>query len=328
MPDPALRAVVREALEIPDDVPLTQLDMKRLTGLNAEDRQITSLIGLEYATNLTAVLLERNPISDVSPLANLVQLRVLNMAGCQISDIRPLVNLTRLESLRFPHNQIEDITPLANLTTLTDVWLIGNYIKDIRPLEKLTLLKELRIQNNAIMDYSPLAALSLADFQYDESCESSGPPLQERIQNRGFPSTFRAWGRILNQPALSFEARLAHHDLSWSPEFGLRFQRTDQGFQLAGHLVEIRKQHDALIEMNPHKIFILQIRMRDADPNSPFYKATYSDDFPWIRDTAGNTESRRNGCTSIQGSDRTAPASIGKYPSSEDPVAAQLPQSI
>ena len=288
MPDPALRAVVREALGIPDDVPLTQLDMKRLTELNAEDRQITSLIGLEYATNLTAVLIGHNPILDVSPLANLVQLRSLNMADCQISDIRPLVNLARLESFRFHHNQIEDITPLANLTTLTDVWLIGNYITDIRPLEKLTLLKELRIQNNAITDYSPLEALSLANFEYDENCESSGLPLQERIQNRSFPSTFRAWGRILNRPALSFEARLAHHDLSWSPELGLRFQRTDQGLQLAGNLVEIRKQRDALIKMNPRKIFILQIRMRDADPNSPFYKATYSDDFPWIRDTAGN----------------------------------------
>lgn len=292
MPDPALRATVREALGIPGDVPLTQLDMKRLTELDAENRQITNLIGLEYATNLTWTLLEGNPISDVSPVANLIQLRVLNMAVCQVSDIRPLANLTHLESLHFHYNQIEDITPLANLTRLTDLWLFDNYISDIRPLENLTLLEDLRIQNNPIVNYRPLDALSLASSQYDESCELSGLSIQERIQNQSFPSIFKAWDCILNRPALSHETQLAPHDLSWSSEFGFRFQRTEQGFQLTDNLMEARKRRDALIEINPHKIFILEIGMRDADPDSPFYKAIYlEDDFPWRRDTVGNTVS-------------------------------------
>ena len=288
MPDPNLRAVVREILDIPDDVPLTQSDMKRLTELDAEKREIASLIGLEYATNLTFALLEGNPISDVSPLANLVQLRMLNMAGCQISDIRPLANLTCLESLYLHSNQIEDITPLANLTRLTDLWLTDNHIADVRPLEKLTLLEELRIHRNLIVDHSPLDALFLVNFQYDESYESTGLPIQARIENRGFPSIFNAWGRISNRPALSYEDQLAHPDLSWSPEFGLRFRRTADGFQLSGSLVETRKRRDALININPDKIFILELRMRGADPESPFYKATYNANFPWIRDAAGD----------------------------------------
>lgn len=288
MPDPNLRAAVREALRIPDDDPLTQLDMERLTALSAEERQITSLGGLEYATNLTSALLEGNPISNLSPLAGLVQLRMLNMAGCQISDIRPLANLTRLESLRLHANQIEDITPLTNLTRLTDLWLATNHIADVRPLEKLTLLEELRIHRNLIADYSPLGTLSLVNFQYDESYESPGLPIQARLQNQSSPSIFNAWGRISNRPALSYEARLAYHDLSWSPEFGLRFQRTAHGFQLAGSLDETRKRRDALIKINPDKIFILEIRMRGAAPDSPFYKVTYTDDFPWIRDAAGD----------------------------------------
>ena len=294
MPDLGLRAAVRETLGLPDDVALTQSAMKRLTELNAENRQITSLVGLEYATNLTWTLLGGNPISDVSPLANLVQLRVMNLADCQISDIQPLANLTGLESLRLHHNQIEDVTPLANLTKLTDLWLVDNYITDVRPLGNLTLLKELRVPNNAITDYSPLNALSLTTFHYDEKCESSGLPIQERIQNRSFPSIFKAWHRILNRPALSDEARLAHHDLCWSPEFALRFRRTDRGFQLAGNLVEARERRDTLIEMNPNMIFILEMRMRDADPNSPFYRSAYDNNFPWIRDSAGNMVSGSN----------------------------------
>ncbi len=288
MPDPNLRAVVREALRIPDDDPLTRSDMKGLTALSAEERRITSLRGLEYATNLTSALLEGNPISNLSPLADLVQLRMLNMAVCQISDIRPLANLTRLESLRLHANQIEDITPLTNLTRLTDLWLADNFIADVRPLENLKLLEELRIHRNLIADYSPLGALSLVNFQYDESYESPGLPIQARLQNRSSPSIFNAWGCLSNRPALSYEARLAYHDLSWSPEFGLRFQRTAHGFQLAGSLVETGKRRDALIKINPDKIFILEIRMRSADPESPFYKATYNADFPWIRDAAEN----------------------------------------
>ena len=288
MPDPALRTIVRETLAIPDDVSLTKFDMKRLTELHAEQRQITSLIGLEYATNLTEVLLGHNLISDVSPLANLVQLRALNMADCQISDLHPLSNLTRLESLRLHYNQIEDITPLGNLTTLTDLWLIGNQIADVRPLRNLTLLEELRIHNNAITDYSALDTLHLAIFAHDESCESSGLPIQERFQNRRFPSIFQAWSGILNRPALSHEARLAHHDLFWSPEFGLQFQRTEQGFQIVGNLSEARQQRDALLEGNPNMIVMLEMRIRDADPFSPFYRAAYGESFPWIRDAAGD----------------------------------------
>ncbi len=288
MPDPNLRAAVREALEIREDDPLTQSDMERLTALDAEDRQITSLGGLEYAKHLTGALLEGNPISDVSPLAGLVQLRMLNMAGCQISDIRPLANVTRLESLRLHSNQIEDITPLANLTRLTDLWLVDNQITDVRPLEKLTQLEKLRIHRNLIVDYSPLDALSLVNLQYDQSYESPGLPIQARLQNRSFPSIFNAWGDIANRPELPYEARLAHHDLSWSSEFGLRFRRTADGFQLAGSLVETRKRRNTLMERNPDKIFILELRMRGADPESPFYKATYDANFPWIRDAAGD----------------------------------------
>ena len=288
MPDPNLRAAVREALGIPDEDSLTQLHMVRLTALSAEERQIRSLKGLEYATNLTGALLEGNPISDLSPLAGLVELRMLNMAVCRISDIRPLANLTRLESLRLHANQIEDIIPLTNLTTLTDLWLANNFISDVHPLEKLTRLEELRVQNNEIKDYSPLRTLSLVNFQYDESCESQGLPIRARIENRSFPSIFNAWGHISNLSELSYEARLARPDLSWSPEFGFRFQRTEHEFQLSGNLVETRTRRDALIKINPDKIFILEIRMRSADPESPFYKVTYNDDFPWIRDTDGN----------------------------------------
>ena len=49
MPDVNLRQAVRAQLDLPVDISLTQLEMKRLTGLEAQSRQITDLTGLEHA---------------------------------------------------------------------------------------------------------------------------------------------------------------------------------------------------------------------------------------------------------------------------------------
>ena len=313
MPDPNLRSVVRETLGLPDEAPLTQVEMLRLTGLNAENRQITDLAGLEFAINVTwlnlganriqdlsplivltrleGLWLYNNPLSNLSQLADLVNLKTLDLGACRISDLRPLENLAQLESLRLHWNQIEDITPLANLKNLSELWLARNHIVDISPLENLAALKELRIQNNAITDYSPLDALSLTHLEYDEFCVIPRHAIHERIYNRSFPSVFKAWNDILNLPTLSYEARIARHDLFFSPEFELHFRRTNNSFQLVGNLSEAKRQREALLEKNPNMIFLLELRMRDADSNSPFYRDTYDDDFPWIRDTIGNTVS-------------------------------------
>ena len=65
MPDPNLRRAVRKTLELPDEVPLTQLAMNQLTGLNASENQIADLAGLEYAINLTELSLGVNKIRDL-----------------------------------------------------------------------------------------------------------------------------------------------------------------------------------------------------------------------------------------------------------------------
>ena len=81
IPDANLRQAVRDQLELPVDIPLTQLEMKRLTGLEAHNSQITNLTGLEYATNLTWANLGGNEIHDVSVLSRLVNMRVLYIWG-------------------------------------------------------------------------------------------------------------------------------------------------------------------------------------------------------------------------------------------------------
>ena len=312
MPDANLRAAVREALELPDEIPLRQVEMQQLTRLDVYRKEITDLTGMEHATNLTWLSFAENhisdlsplaelfkletlyfwinPISDISPLANLVNLKALDLGGCRISDIRPLADLRNLESLRLQHNQIEDLTPLANLTNLTELWLIDNQIVDISPLESLTALEELRIQNNRIIDYSPLNTLTLVHLEYDEVCDISSFPVSHRINGKKFPAVFAAWGGIgwspvLNLPELSDPEHIALHDLYFSSlMFTGELVETNLGIKVVGNIEEAQQEREAFLTLNPNMVFLAELRMRDAFPNK-----YYHEDYPyWLRNEAGD----------------------------------------
>ncbi len=161
IPDPALERAIRQELNLPDEMPITQQEMLRLTRLDAKKSQIVDLTGLKYATNLTSLSIWENPISDLSPVAELTQLKRLDLGGCQVSDITPLANLTQLTYLTLHYNfRIIDISPLANLTQLTELRLSRNRIVDISSLVNLTQLITLQLSHNRIVDVSPLANLT------------------------------------------------------------------------------------------------------------------------------------------------------------------------
>ena len=181
LPDPNLENAIREKLTLPDETPITQQEMLQLTGLDAKNRQINNLTGLEYATNLTwldlsgnnisniqplaelirlgRLWLYVNPISDISPIEKLIQLRTLQLGNCNISDITPLANLKQLEELWLYVNPISDISPVANLTQLETVHLGACQISDITPLTNLTKLATLILGYNQIEIITPLTNL-------------------------------------------------------------------------------------------------------------------------------------------------------------------------
>ena len=119
--DPNLRQAIREALSLPDGVPLTQLKMLRLTELIAWQRDITDLTGLQYATNLENLYLWGNQIKDLTPLVNLTKLRELNLAYNAVESVEPLAGLIQLRRLNLTLNRVQDITPLANLIN-DEIW--------------------------------------------------------------------------------------------------------------------------------------------------------------------------------------------------------------
>lgn len=155
--DVNLKAVVEEALGVTDPTPT---DMLRLTSLDAYNKRISDLAGLEHATNLQTLGLYENQISDISSLSALKSLQELYLSENQISDISPLSGLTSLRDLNLSNNQSSDISPLSGLTSLRWLGIQGNQISEISPLSGLTSLKMLYLDENQITDFSPLSGLT------------------------------------------------------------------------------------------------------------------------------------------------------------------------
>ena len=61
-----LKAAIRETLDKSGYGPVTKTDIARLTTLDLSNRDIRDLIGLEFATNLTTLNLEDNPLSSAA----------------------------------------------------------------------------------------------------------------------------------------------------------------------------------------------------------------------------------------------------------------------
>ena len=160
IPDDELRTAIRTALGRDWGMPITRLDMATLTHLQANDRHITDLSGLEHLINSTHFNLEGNQITDLSPLGGLTALQSLKLAYNEVVDISPLADLTGLTHLDLAGNGVADVSALEGLTSLQWLILDFNEIVDISALGNLTNLASLSLSFNRIADVSPLRSLT------------------------------------------------------------------------------------------------------------------------------------------------------------------------
>ena len=200
IPDLNLRAVIEENLEKTPNAPITVEEMATLERIFPEEKGISDLTGLEFATNLEWLKIEGNQISDLSPIEGLIKLDLLDISGNEISDLSPLTGLKNLREVRVSHNDISDLSPLAGLSNLKrfgswgnplsdlsplvglevidicggepdistlegaknlkELYLLGGGISDVSPVAKLTGLTRLRVAGNPLSDISPLAQLT------------------------------------------------------------------------------------------------------------------------------------------------------------------------
>ncbi len=175
--DANLRAVISDSLGKSRNAPITRSEIATLTRIDAPNKGIRSLTGLEHATNLQRLHLGRvrvsgelvnsNDISNLSPLSNLTNLTVLDLTSNSISSISALSNLTSLTALHLGDNSISDISVLSRLTNLERLNLWDNSISDISSLSNLTNLTYLSLSGNRnISDISSLSNLTNLEILY------------------------------------------------------------------------------------------------------------------------------------------------------------------
>ena len=152
--------------------------MARLTRLDAQNANISDLTGLEHATNLKYLYLDRNAITDISAVAGLTNLTRLSLGRNSISDISAVAGLTNLTRLYLDDNSISDISAVAGLTNLTRLYLDDNSISDISAVAGLTNLTRLYLDDNSISDISAVAGLTnLTRLYLDDNSISDILPL-------------------------------------------------------------------------------------------------------------------------------------------------------
>jgi hypothetical protein len=157
--DPNLEAVVRLAINKPAG-DIRRLDLMPLTALEARDKSIANLAGLESCTSLRFVVLSENHVADLTPLAPLVQMLDIDLSSNAISDVGPLAGMSRLENLKLRNNALVRIDALSHLRSLRYLLLDDNEISDLMPLADLTSLQHLAVEHAAVSSVIPLSALT------------------------------------------------------------------------------------------------------------------------------------------------------------------------
>ncbi len=181
--DPGLEAAIRAELSLPTGDILPE-HVAELTSLDANEKQIASLAGIECLWALTSIDLSYNPITDLSPLGALTQLRGLELRGLRTVDLTPLAPLTDMRSLSLGYHtthiagfgvvagmtklgrlevysaDLDDISPLAGCTQLYHLMISNNKVRDLTPIANFKQLDFLSLYDNDISDISPLANLS------------------------------------------------------------------------------------------------------------------------------------------------------------------------
>ncbi len=160
--DKALEEAVHDSLHIYSR-DLYESDMGILTSLDASNRGIKALDGLELAVNLQELILDSNSIRSLKPITGLSNLLFLSLGYNQLSDISDLGMLTNLEALMLDGNGIKDISVLSQFSKLMMLSLQGNKIEDITPLAGLPI-EFLNIGYNEIEDISSLLTLENLQF--------------------------------------------------------------------------------------------------------------------------------------------------------------------
>ena len=183
VPDPQLYQLLCDLVDLPGfGCQIDRGAVASLTALDASNRGIVDLTGLEAAAKLTTLNLSGNQIKDVSPLAGLTNLTSLDLSGNQIADFSALSGLVaglatyniagQAKPFSLPDANLRsvveaalgksagDTITAADMARLHILYAHQSQISDLSGLEAATNLSWLFLHGNTITDLSPLSGVT------------------------------------------------------------------------------------------------------------------------------------------------------------------------
>lgn len=173
--DPDLGVALLEAVHLQTGDPDAVLSCRlvgELETLDARQGSIEDLEGLQHARRLETLLLTRNEIVGLSPIAALTELRVLALGGdyvfgtLELVDLGPVAQLHALESLTVRWAKVSVLPDLAGLVALRHLVLDQTEVVDLGPIAALDALESLShgdcyppYPRSSLADLSPLSEL-------------------------------------------------------------------------------------------------------------------------------------------------------------------------
>ncbi len=133
---------------------------------------IFDLTDCSYMTGLRTLVLDRQHITDISPLQGL-SLEYVSLCGNEITDLSPLRDMESLQTVYVNETEVSDLSALAGKTALTALGIADTRVEDLSPLAGLNIEKlDMTVPSGA--DWDLLTALplkTLAVHSYSEELE-------------------------------------------------------------------------------------------------------------------------------------------------------------
>lgn len=175
--EPMIEQAVRLQLGKTADEPITREDLLSVTGLYIFGDSLTAAneedLHAEAKRLFDSNQMREGPIRSLADLSKMPNLKQIFLSMQRITDISPLAGLSNLEVVDVKNNPIADISPLGELKFLKRATLFDTRVTDLSPLSLCPMLSELDagklpIQSPAAFEgLDSLRTLSLSDTTLD-----------------------------------------------------------------------------------------------------------------------------------------------------------------
>lgn len=164
--DENFKSAILSTVDTDSDGEITYQEMEAVDVIDVSTQnEVTDITEIKYATNIETFWLYGNvKVTDISPVSGLTKidsLRVINTVGerSTFSDLSPIANMTNLKIIGFGGQSITDLTPLSNLENLTQITLNENLITDLSPIAELDNVVLVSFARNQVEDITPIATM-------------------------------------------------------------------------------------------------------------------------------------------------------------------------